>query len=82
MLSVFCCIPSGSRYGNGPNELVHRAGPPFLDNHYRDYQYTFNTLILNYVFKLESGLMIGSTSPHNFQTPPTNYEHVKAHIFF
>ena len=23
---------------NGPNELVHRAGPPFLDNHYRGYQ--------------------------------------------
>ena len=31
-------IPSGSRYGNGPNELVHRAGAPFLDNHYRSYQ--------------------------------------------
>ena len=38
MPSVFGCIPSGSRYGNGPNELVHRAGPPFLDNHYRGYQ--------------------------------------------
>ena len=36
--SVFGCIPSGSRYGNVPNELVHRAGPPFLDNHYRGYQ--------------------------------------------
>ena len=23
----------------GPNELVHRAGPPFLDNHYRGYQW-------------------------------------------
>ena len=33
------CIPSGSRYGNVPNELVHRAGPPFLDNHYHGYQY-------------------------------------------
>ena len=39
MPSVFGCIPSGSRYGNVPNELVHRAGPPFLDNHYRGYQY-------------------------------------------
>ena len=35
----FGCIPSGSRYGNGPNKLVHRAGSPFLDNHYRGYQY-------------------------------------------
>ena len=41
MPSVFGCIPSGSRYGNVPNELVHRAGPPFLDNHYRGYQYQF-----------------------------------------
>ena len=32
------CISSGLRYGNVPNELVHRAGPPFLDNHYRGYQ--------------------------------------------
>ena len=32
---VFGCIPSGSGCGNVPNELVHRAGPPFLDNHYR-----------------------------------------------
>ena len=39
MPSVFGCIPSGSRCGNGPNELVHRAGPLFLDNHYRGYQY-------------------------------------------
>ena len=39
MPSVFGYIPSGSRYGNVPNELVHRAGPPFLDNHYRGYQY-------------------------------------------
>ena len=23
---------------NVPNECVHRAGPPFLDNHYRGYQ--------------------------------------------
>ena len=37
--SVFGCIPPGSRYGNVPNELVHGAGPPFLDNHYRGYQY-------------------------------------------
>ena len=40
MPSVFGCISSGSRYGNVPNELVHRAGPPFLDNHYRGYQFT------------------------------------------
>ena len=39
MPSVSCCIPSGLRYGNVPNELVHRAGPPFLDNHYRGYQW-------------------------------------------
>ena len=30
MPSVFGCIPSGSRYGNVPNELVHRAGPPLI----------------------------------------------------
>ena len=40
MPSVFGCISSGSRYGNIPNELVYRAGPPFLDNHYRGYQGT------------------------------------------
>ena len=39
MPSVLGCSPSGSRYGNVPNELIHRAGPPFLDNHYRGYQY-------------------------------------------
>ena len=39
MPSVYGCIPSGSRYGNVPNELIHRAGPPFLDNHYRGYQF-------------------------------------------
>ena len=38
MTSVFGCIPSGSRYCNVPNELIHRVGPPFLDNHYRGYQ--------------------------------------------
>ena len=42
MPSVFGCISSGSRYGNVPNELIHRAGPPFLDNHYRGYQYRGN----------------------------------------
>ena len=41
MPSVFGCISSGSRYGNVPNELVHRAGPSFLDNHYRGYQYRY-----------------------------------------
>ena len=39
MPSVFGCVPSGSRYDNVPNELIHRAGTPFLDNHYRGYQY-------------------------------------------
>ena len=34
----FGYIPSRSRCGNVLNELVHRAGPPFLDNHYRGYQ--------------------------------------------
>ena len=33
--SVFGYISSGSRCGNVPNKLIHRAGPPFLDNHYR-----------------------------------------------
>ena len=37
MPSVLGCSPSGSRYGNVPNELIHRAGPPFLDNHYRSF---------------------------------------------
>ena len=32
MPSVFGYIPSRSRCGNVPNELVHRAGPSFLDN--------------------------------------------------
>ena len=45
MPSVFGCITSGSRYGNVPNELVHRAGPPFLDNHYRGYQYIYIYLL-------------------------------------
>ena len=40
MPSVLGCSPSGSRYGNVPNELIHRAGPPFLDNHYRGYHIT------------------------------------------
>ena len=35
----FNYIPSGSRCGNVPNELVHRAGRPFLDNQYRGYQW-------------------------------------------
>ena len=43
MSSVLGCSPSGSRYGNVPNELIHRAGPPFLDNHYRGYQHAPNT---------------------------------------
>ena len=30
-------IPTGSKCGNVPNELVHRAGLPFLDNHYCSY---------------------------------------------
>ena len=29
---------AGSRYGNVPNELIHRAGPPFLGSHYCGYQ--------------------------------------------
>ena len=37
--SVFGCIPSGSRYANALNGLVHRVGPPFLDNYYHGYQY-------------------------------------------
>ena len=44
MPSVLGCSPSGSRYGNVPNELIHRAGPPFLDNHYRGYQYDWEGL--------------------------------------
>ena len=46
MPSVFGCIPSGLRYGNVPNELIHRAGPPSLDNHYRDYQYDMSRWIV------------------------------------
>ena len=38
MALVLGYIPSGSRCGNIPNKLVHRAGSPFLDNHYRGYQ--------------------------------------------
>ena len=52
-------IPSGSRYGNVPNELVHRAGPPFLDNHYHCNQYvtgprktTLMAAIINFDFQL------------------------------
>ena len=55
MPSVFGCIPSGSRYGNVPNELIHRAGPPFLDNHNRGYQYISNLccyIVLDYYFLL------------------------------
>ena len=36
---------SGSRCGNGPNGFVHRAGPPFLDNHYRGYQLGKNSIV-------------------------------------
>ena len=45
MPSVFSCIPPGSRYGNVPNELIHRAGLPFLDNHYRGYQLLMATCV-------------------------------------
>ena len=34
----FGCFPIESRCGNVPNELVHRAQPPFLDDHYCGYQ--------------------------------------------
>ena len=36
--SVIGCFPYGSRCGNIPNELVYRAVPPFLGNHYLGYQ--------------------------------------------
>ena len=35
-LAVF--LLSQDNYCKVPNKLVHRAGPPFLDNHYRGYQ--------------------------------------------
>ena len=35
MTSVFGCISFGTRCGNVPNELIHRGGLPFLENHYR-----------------------------------------------
>ena len=35
----FGCIPSGSRCGNVPNELVHKARPPISVNHYCGCQY-------------------------------------------
>ena len=47
MPSVFGFIPSGSKYGNVPNELVLRAGPPFLDNHSNGYQYICLSSIAN-----------------------------------
>ena len=50
MPSVFGYIPSGSRYGNVPNELIHRAGRPFLDNHYRGYQYFMKTITWGAVY--------------------------------
>ena len=49
MPSVLGCSPSGSRYGNVPNELIHRAGPPFLDKHYRGYQQDTKTFPKCYV---------------------------------
>ena len=58
MPSVFGYIPSGSRCGNVPNELVHRAGPPFLDNHYRGYQYfrVYLTIDLHVYSKLVNAI--------------------------
>ena len=55
MPSVFDYIPSRSRCGNVPNELVHRAGPLFLDNHYCGYQYACildcsNANIISYMY--------------------------------
>ena len=47
MPSVFGCTPSRSRCGNVPNELVHRAGLPFLNNHYSDCGYQHCCLRLN-----------------------------------
>ena len=40
MPTDFGYIPPGSRCGNVPNELVHGVGLPFLDDHYRDYQWS------------------------------------------
>ena len=52
MASVFGYVPSGSRFGNVPNELVHRTGPPFLDNYYCGYQYSDNGALLVIVSQL------------------------------
>ena len=41
--SVLSCIPSGLRCSNVPNELVHRAEPPSLDNHYCTWLSIFTT---------------------------------------
>ena len=65
MQSVFGSVSSGSRYGNVPNALIHRAGPPFLDNHYRGYQYlthansTFDMLPL-LIAKCTSSLVVSA----------------------
>ena len=61
------CILSGSRYGNVLNELVHRVGPPFLDNQYRDYQYAFRDLMNDYMHKCHSlvHVLLGDFSYHS-----------------
>ena len=58
MPSVFGCFPPGSRYGRVPNELIHRAGPPFLDNHYRGYQYYMSNGVHSAVGLVSEGFVV------------------------
>ena len=74
MPSVFGCIPSGSRYGNVPNELIHRAGPPFLDNHYRGYQYN-----VQYVSLAVHTLPAHSHIPLYKSKPTPTHTHTHTH---
>ena len=63
MPSVLGYIPSGSRYGNIPNELVRIAGSPFLDNHYHGYQYYTNFQSNNKNGTHSVGLIVSTLHP-------------------
>ena len=63
LMAVFGCNPSGLRCGNSPNELVHRAGPPFLDNYYCGYQYNLlKSLCIHKNHKLAAHIVMLSCS--------------------
>ena len=44
-LATILFLP-GSRCGNVPNEPVHGAGPPFLDNHYSVSHHRWNSQLI------------------------------------